>query len=91
MFPPKVTNPTIKDLNDSKVDEITTKEHTHTHTKKMIRMINELKEDMYKYLNEVKENIKKQLNELRKNSSKQLNEIRKIMQDMEEFNEDLKF
>jgi hypothetical protein len=30
----------------------------------MIRMINEIKEDMYKHLSEFKESINKQLNEL---------------------------
>jgi hypothetical protein len=44
----------------------------------MIRMINEIKEDMYKYLNEFKED-----------TNKQLNEIRKTILDMkEEFNKD---
>jgi hypothetical protein len=39
----------------------------------MTRLVNEIKEDMYKHLNELKEN-----------SIKQLNEIRKIMQDMKD-------
>jgi hypothetical protein len=47
MSPPKVNNSTIKDLNNSEVDEIPNNE-----LKGMkIRMINKIKEDMYQHLN----------------------------------------
>jgi Txe/YoeB family toxin of Txe-Axe toxin-antitoxin module len=47
MSPPKFNNSTIKDLNDSKVDEISNNELKRA----IIRIINEIKEDIYKHLN----------------------------------------
>jgi hypothetical protein len=47
MSPPKVNNSTIKELNNSEEDEIANNELKRT----MIRMINEIKKDMYKQTN----------------------------------------
>jgi hypothetical protein len=47
MSPPKVNNSTIKELNNSEEDEIANNEFKRT----MIRMINEIKKDMYKQTN----------------------------------------
>jgi hypothetical protein len=58
----KVNKSTKKDLNDSEADEISNKELKRT----MIRMINEIKEDMNKF----KEDTNKELDELKENSSK---------------------
>jgi hypothetical protein len=71
----KVTNSTTKDFSNSEKDEISNKELKIT----MIRMINEIKEDIYKHVIEFKED-----------TNKQLNEIRQIMKDMKkEFNKDI--
>jgi hypothetical protein len=42
MAPPRVNNSTIKDLNDSEMDEISSNDFKIT-----IRMINKIKEDIY--------------------------------------------
>jgi hypothetical protein len=74
MFPSIVNNTTIKDWNDTEANEISNNE-----LEKTIRMINEIKEDMYMYLNKFKEVTNKQMNELI-----HVNEIRKTMKDMQE-------
>jgi hypothetical protein len=48
----------------------------------MIRMSNQIKEDIYRQLNKFKDDTNKWLNELKDNFKKNLNEIRKTMQDM---------
>jgi hypothetical protein len=60
MTPLRVNNSIINNCNDSEVDEISDKEF-----KRILRMINEITEDMNKYLNELKENSNKHLNEIR--------------------------
>jgi hypothetical protein len=42
---PNVNNSIIKDLNDCEADEISNNEFK----RKMMRMVNKIKEDMYKY------------------------------------------
>jgi hypothetical protein len=51
MSSPKVNNATIIDLEDSEADEILNKVLKRT----KLRMIIEIKEDIYKYLNKFKE------------------------------------
>jgi hypothetical protein len=70
---PKINSPKVTDIKDSK-EESPDKEIKSI----IIRMINELKEDMSKTLNECKEDL-----------NKWLNKTRKTVQDMkEEFNKD---
>jgi hypothetical protein len=45
MTPKNVNNPILKDFNDRKVDEI-----LNIKLKRMIRMINEIKENVYEHL-----------------------------------------
>jgi hypothetical protein len=79
MTPKNVNNPILKDFNDRKVDEI-----LNIKLKRMIRMINEIKEDMYKHLKAFKGNTNKWLNKLKDDTNKQQDEMRKVMQDMKE-------
>jgi hypothetical protein len=57
MTPQKVNNFTIVDANNSEVNEI-----PKDLKRMIIRILNEIKEDMTKHLNKFKENTNKQLN-----------------------------
>jgi hypothetical protein len=57
--PPKVNNFTIMNSNDSEVNEVSDKEFN----RRLLRMINKIKENRNKRLNEFQESTKKQLNE----------------------------
>jgi hypothetical protein len=69
MTPPRVNNSTVRDTNDSEVDESLDKEF-----KRMIIIM----------IKESKETMSKCLNEFQGYANKQLSEIRKIMQKMKE-------
>jgi hypothetical protein len=74
MAPPKVNYSLIKDLKNSKMNEISN---------------NKLKKAAIRMINEIKEDVNKHRNEFKAYANKQLNEIRKTMQNMkEEFNKD---
>jgi hypothetical protein len=57
MSPPEVNNSTIRDLNDSEMDEILNNKLKRT----MLRMTNEIKEHMLRMINEIKEHVCKHL------------------------------
>jgi hypothetical protein len=56
MSSPRVNNSTIKDSNNSEVDEISNNELKRT----MIRMTNKIKKDLHKHMNEFMEDTNKQ-------------------------------
>jgi glutamyl-tRNA reductase len=63
MSTPQVNSSTVKGLNDSEMNEISTKELKRM----MASMINKIKNDMFNHLRKFKRNKSIQLNELRKN------------------------
>jgi hypothetical protein len=67
----KTHQPYNKDLNNSEENDISNFE-----LKRMMRMINEIKEGMHKHLKKTKENTNKHLNEFQENTNKQLAEIK---------------
>jgi hypothetical protein len=58
MTPSKINNSTIMDSSGSEINEISEKEFK----RKMIRMINNIKQDTNEHLNEFQKNTNKQLN-----------------------------
>jgi hypothetical protein len=72
IIPPKINNLIVLGIKDCEEDE-----NPNIELKRMnIRMINKIKEDMFKHLNKFKENTNKQLNEFYVNTNKWLSEIR---------------